>query len=268
MAFAEGELDDYGLNFPDLMSNETTTQLIKAIQARQLTNVHSSNVVKKDEAEAIKMADLATLEKGLAQNKILSPEQRVRLLMLLQELQGRPDDAYITLKTIKDSPKDAWYNLNELQLSERLGLESEVKRLGKDLKPVFFNSDFKIEKIAFCKSVQAFGQYEPLADSELKTGQLMILYVEYRGLSQEEKSGRYHSRCLASFDIWQDNQIKAFHFEALPAEDIGYSERQEGYLWMKWRPALLPGKYKLKVRLVDDLKKHSVDFEQPFELKS
>ena len=268
MAFAEEELDNYGLNFPDLMSSETTSQLIKAIQARQLTNVHSSNVLKKDDSEAIKMADLATLEKGLAQNKILSTEQRVRLLMLLQELQGRPDDAYITLKTIKDSPKDAWYNMSELQLSERLGLDKDVQRLGKDLKPVFFNSDFKIEKIALCKSVQAFGQYEPFTDNDMKTGQLMILYVEYRGLFQEEKNGRYHSRYLVSFDVWQDDQIKVFHYDALPAEDIGYSERQEGYLWMKWRPALLPGKYKLKVRLVDDIKKNGVDFEQFIELKS
>jgi hypothetical protein len=258
--------EEFDLDFPDLMSTELNSDFIRALKAHQGDSLSSLSSVQSN--SSLKELDLSGLEKGLKENQILSSEQRARLLVLLQELQGRPDDAYLTLKSLKESPKDMWYNVKELELSERLGLMGEVKRLGQDLSPVLFKPEFKIEKSVFCRSVKAFGEYEPLSTEEISSGQLMILYVEVLGLHQELKSEKYHSRCLASFDVFNESKIKVFSYAAPTAfEDICYSKRQESYLWMKWRPGLLPGKYFIKVRLQDDLLKKEAEWEHSFDLK-
>jgi hypothetical protein len=95
----------------------------------------------------------------------------------------------------------------------------------------------------------------------------MILYVEYMGLEQVQKDPFFSSRCEASFDVIGKDGVAVYRYQA--PEPFLYqtrSRRHESYLWMKWRPNLVPGSYTLVVTLRDLNAKISAQWSQELEI--
>lgn len=162
------------LEFPDLIEDELN-----------FTPALDGSVQK----PAMKFGDIeiSDLSDMIESSRRIDNQSRLRLSVLLSELLGRPDDAYIQLKSELRSEKADWYDLKELYLADLLGMEEEVRLKGKALRQRWFATEFNVGKIALCESVKAFGQYEPLNVLELRARQLMILYVECFGLSQSPR---------------------------------------------------------------------------------
>ena len=230
-----------GMEFPDLIEDEAKVVPLAKNQPHDLRVVGDGRGV-----------DLSYLSELVVASSRIEPDNRLRLSILLSELLGRPDDAYIQLKSEAKYVQKAWYGLRELYLADLLGMEGEVRLKGKELNRRWFSPEFKVGKIALCESVQAFGQYEPLDVSKLRVRQLMILYVECHGLSQSAQKEKFLSRCEASFDVIGGDGKAVYRYRApKPFLDKTRSRRIESYLWMKWKPDLAVGNYELVVRVKD-----------------
>ena len=228
------------MELPDLIEEEVGFLPLLNSPVQKLATADSRDV------------DLGDLWELIESSRRIESHDRLRLSVLLSELLGRPDDAYIQLKAESKSEEADWYGLQELYLADLLGMEREVRLKGKELHQRWFSAEFKVGKIALCESVQAFGQYEPLNVLELRARQLMILYVECYGLSQSPQKDKFLSRCEASFDVVGGDGRAVYRYRApQPFLDKTRSRRLESYLWMKWRPDLAVGRYELVVRVKD-----------------
>ena len=220
--------------------------------------------------------DIQQLLKATKNNKIIPNEQKLRIISLLHELSGKPDNAYITLKTIPDVSEQPWFQLKELHLAETLGLQQEVQELGEQLQENFFIPKLSIAKIEFCQSVNAFGQYQTLEGKNLRSGGLTILYIEIKGLLQkndhkklnvEPKSKIFKSRYTVSFDILNSDENTVFHHQMpRPQLDQSQSKRNDTYFWIKWRPDLTPGNYTVHAQVHDLLADRKTEFKRNFQL--
>ena len=242
---------------------------------------HSSNFkLGKDpiqmEVLAVESFDLEEFKKGVELNRTIPEEQRLRILSLIQELSGKPDHAYITLKTIPDVSEKSWFQLKELHLAETLGLQQDVQELGEQLQDKFFTPKLSIPKVEFCESVKAFGSYDTLDGKNLRSGGLVIIYIEIKGLKQENDQKKlnldpateiYKSRYTASFDILNSDDNTVFHHQTPnPQFDQSKSKRHDTYFWIKWRPNLTPGRYTLRAQIHDLLADRKTEFKKSFQL--
>ena len=245
-----------GMEFPDLIED--------VAKVAPLAKNRPHGLVIADDRDV----DLSYLPELVSASTRIEPQGRLRLSILLSELLGRPDDAYIQLKSEAEPGEADWYGLQELYLADLLGMEGEVRLKGNGLSRRWFSPDFKVGKIALCESVQAFGQYEPLDVSKLRARQLMILYVECHGLSQSVQKEKFLSRCEASFDVIGGDGKAVYRYRApQPFLDKTRSRRLESYLWMKWKPDLAVGRYELVVRVKDLGSGISSESRQKIEFK-
>lgn len=193
---------------------------------------------------------LEALEAALSSQRHMEDRHRLSLLSLVQMHLGRPDDAYVTLKGISGDTSDA-YHLQELQLANRLGLDDEVKRLGRRLSDRFFPRELQVTKVVLCSSVKGFGRYEPIPDGGLKSGQMAIVYIEMRDQKLQSRGPRFHSSCRVQFELHQGPHRVQHYVEPKAFDDSVLSDRRDSFVWIKWRASIPRGSYRMTV-IVDD----------------
>jgi hypothetical protein len=211
---------------------------------------------------------LKELEAHLLKLEGLKPAQRTTLLSLVQTLDERPDDAFITLKGLKTSGKPSpWLSLQELYLSEALGLEEEARDLGAELKGRWFPNRLRISKVEFCRSVKTFGNYEPMGDV-LQTGGYTLIYVELTGITQEVETDGYRRNYQVGFEIFSEGENGSGLSEpAQSFEDYSRSRRGETYVWIKWKAMLTPGPYRMVVKVEDTISGQSLQRDKAFSIR-
>jgi hypothetical protein len=210
-------------------------------------------------------------------SKKLSDTEQKRIRSLLQELLGKPDDAYITHKTIEGASEKLWHLSKELYLAEKLGMNQELEKLSQRLKNKTIQPQLEIQKVEFCRSVDGFGLYDIKSGKELRSGELCIIYVEMTGLFQKNdhekievspiKTPAFKSAYRSSFQILDHFDNSVFQYNnPREFEDRSHSPRHDSYAWIKWLPNLAPGSYTIKVNINDIYGDRNVQFEKKFKL--
>lgn len=201
---------------------------------------------------------LEHLEKALQNSNGLKDEEKLRLLSLLEEMQGRYDSSYLTFKAIKGQSQKDWYLLRELLLSEKLGLEDDILKSLAQLDARYRREVLKIKKVVLCTSIKSFGQYDPIPQQALPLRKSALIYVEFTGLTHYQKSkGEYQMSFNGSFDILDTNG-KLLYTEKLKKNKEGYtittkSKMKDFFIWTAWRPTVFrPGEYDMVVRLSEN----------------
>jgi hypothetical protein len=222
--------------------------------------------IKISKSELEKQA-LSSLKRQLENMSSLSSSQQLRLISLVEEMQGKPDQAYLSLKKIADKDEKLWYAFRELYLSDILGLEEDTHKLAHLINERLQLKRLKINKVLFCKSVKGFGIYDAYPGS-LSLNQTAIIYVEIHHLEQQVQSGTYRSSCRASFDIRDQHGLSVYHLNyPNPFAYEAQSPLQDYFIWVKWTPSLPPGKYKMHLNIEDEQSGITDVFVHSFELK-
>lgn len=242
--------------------------LIDLPDALELAPKSSENVKEiKVSKEEVQTETLRALKKEIEQMTGLNKSQQLRLLSLIQEMEGKPDQAYLTFKRIKESDDRIWHSFRELYLSDILGLEEDTHRLSHLITDKLFLKQLKINKVEFCSSVKGFGIYEAMKGS-LSYQKPVILYVEVNHLKQVLESGYYKSSCKASIEI-KDLSGKAV-FDYQYPNSFKYqakSSLNDYFIWVKWTPLILPGNYVMAFKITDEKANVSDIKEINFEIK-
>lgn len=210
---------------------------------------------------------LEALKKQILETSSFHPDQQLRLLSLVQEMQGHPDQAYLTFKRIKNQDQETWHAFRELYLSDILGLEEEAKTIGEILADKLFIKQLKVEKIAFCRSVKGFGRYDPFP-GPITSNREVILYVEVQNLKQVPEMQQFQSSCKASFTIYdsQDRPVYQFSYPQV-FNYLARSPLNDYFIWMKYTPSLPPGSYKMDLEIEDQRALSRAKGEFHFEIK-
>ena len=199
----------------------------------------------------------------------IGDEQRVRILSLIQEMQGFYDHAYLTLRSQKGVQGEPWYKIRELYLSEKLGLEEDTERLGSELQQRYFKESLAITKLEFCKSVQNFGSYTPLLDRDYTSGKKIMIYVEVKGIVQNKSpEGQYLSSFQGRFVVKNESDVVVYRENTLNTfKDVAYSEKRDYFFWIIWRANLPRGSYELSFTVEDDANLEKSTLEKKFILR-
>lgn len=217
--------------------------------------------------EEVEKQALVSLKQQLAEMSSLNSAQQLRLISLVEEMQGKPDQAYLTLKKISEKEDKLWYAFRELYLSDLLGLEEDTHKLAHLINERLQLKRLKINKVQFCKSVKGFGIFDAYPGT-LSLNQTAIIYVEIHYLDQQIQGGTYKSSCRASFDIRDKNGLSVYHFNYPNAFTYeAQSPLQDYFIWMKWTPSLPPGNYTMHLKIEDERSGNTDLFQHPFELK-
>jgi hypothetical protein len=140
------------------------------------------------------------------------------------------------------------------RLAELHGLEVRLRR----------GAPLRVEKMCFCRWIEAFGRYEPLADGQAvfdagcndQLGDLVQVYAEVRNFASEDQ-GPVHVTRLVSWaeirDYAQGKTVARIDFDN--REDRSRSPRQDYFINYRFRvPAHLPpGPYTLWIYVKDAL---------------
>lgn len=214
------------------------------------------------------MQTLSQFSDYIGSMKQLSDTQKKRLQVLLYEMENRFDDAYLTLKKIPGYDSKLWYQMKELYLSEKLGLEEEKKRLEKKIQDKLVKKEIAIKKVKFCSKVTQFGEYTEIKAQSLEALKMVILYVEIADLTQKmSKTESYHSGVNAKFSIFDEADAMVYqHPEKIEFNYTSQSKKSDYYIWLKWKPRLSTGKYRIKFEVVDRQSKKTDQFDHEFNI--
>lgn len=248
--------------------------ILNAAPLPDLTDLPSDLDLAPKQEKAVKVSQddlekqaLVSLKLQLEQITSLNPTQKLRLVSLIEEMQGKPDQAYLSLKKISNENDKLWFSFRELYLADLLGLEEDTHKLAHLINERLQLKRLKVNKVLFCKSVKGYGIYDAYP-GDLSLNQTTIVYVEIHHLEQQLQSGNYKSSCRASFDIRDQHGLSVYHYNyPNPFTYEAQSPLHDYFIWMKWTPSLSPGKYSMHMKIEDERSGTSDTFVHAFELK-
>jgi len=249
-------LDLSAASFPDLLELPSISEAVSKRAAE--ANVAS---------EVLEQQALNALKLQLEEIQDLNSVQKGRLISLIEELQRKPDQAYLTLKKISGEEGKLWYQFREIYLADYLGLEEDTQKLAHIINDRLLLKRLKINKIEFCKSVKGFGLFEAMP-SIISQNKTVIIYVEINYLEHKLEAGQYSSSCRASFRVTNKNGDEVFNFSY--PEPFNYSSQSllnDYFIWMKWTPSLPQGEYVMHLKIEDERAKTRENKDFKFEIK-
>jgi hypothetical protein len=123
-----------------------------------------------------------------------------------------------------------------------------------------------VGKLCLCRKIVGFGSYEPLTESRVKAGQLVLLYCEMTGMQYESKEESFVSRLSSKIEIGSvENDVVKWAYEFRPAVDVCASRRHDFFVNYKFSvpPGLPPGSYRLRLTQNDLIANRSTAAEIP-----
>ncbi|MEZ6066018.1 MAG: hypothetical protein R3B90_09990 [Planctomycetaceae bacterium] len=228
-------------------------------------------------------------ETRLEQSDVSGADQRQRELQLrlLHLLADEPALALQALPNLSLAEQEAWTKLiwslstelntrDSLTQNERLSqvveLVSEAERRFREAAPL------EVPIACFCHSINSFGNYDRFPQDVFRSGQPVLLYVELRNfLSGLTSEGLYRTRMRTTVEIVGtqmapdgtalERTIDRREFAA--TEDLCRSPRRDYYhsyrLDLPWQ--LEPGRYQLRLNIVDELGGKAASYEIPFAVQ-
>lgn len=216
----------------------------------------SKKVEKKDKVRTIEpiFSDLTLIE---LKNKLenftsLKDEEKQRFLMLIEELQGKYDASYLRLKAIKNQRGELWYQMKDLYLTEKLGLEEEKAIIVKKLSERFLTMPLKVNKIVLCSHVKSFSQYTEIKKQQVKGGVPFIIYTEIDGVYQQlGKDKKIKSSIEAYYHILDDEDRLIYQHKKMPFSYTTHSAKRDYFVWFTHKTYLNSGRYTVKIYIKD-----------------
>jgi hypothetical protein len=213
--------------------------------------------VKKEKIEKLEPINsdltLIELENKLENFSNLNKTDKARLILLIHEIRGKYDSSYIKLKSLSNKKGYLWYQMKDLYLTEKLGLEEEKANILKKLSERIFLMPLMVKELKFCTKVNGFGQYKEIKKQILGRNKQTIIYVEIDGVFQKKsKDGNYKSGFKTYFNVEDESgRIVYQQSEKEPFSYITQSLKRDYYVWLRWTPNLVSGQYTLNFVLED-----------------
>jgi hypothetical protein len=146
------------------------------------------------------------------------------------------------------------------RLDETQPVAATVSAVAGDLDPL------SIGKLCLCRKILGFGSFEPFKESQVKAGQLILLYCEMTGMQYESKDASFVSRLASKIEIGSvENGAFQWALELGPAVDVCGSRRHDFFVNYKLSvpPTLPPGSYRLRLTQTDLVANRSSSAEIP-----
>jgi len=235
---------------PDIIDGDTTAA--KKIKVDKIIKNDAQLKIEKLEPINSKLTFLE-LENQIENFSNLEEVDKMRLIVLIHELQGKYDSSYIKLKSISNKKGDLWYQMKDLYLTEKLGLEEEKANNVKKLSERIFSMPLMVKELKFCSKVSGFGQYTEIKKQSLVKNKQTIIYVEIDGVFQKKsKDGNYVSGFNTHFNVEDESgKIVYQKSEKSPFSYKTQSLKRDYYIWLRWTPVLISGEYRLNFVLED-----------------
>ena len=115
-----------------------------------------------------------------------------------------------------------------------------------------------VVSLAFCRKVDGFGNFEPLAASALKPGKPVGLYWEVEGLVAKSDATGHHTRLGSAIEVVDDSGTLVWSSHLGQAEDSCRRPRRDYFVNTRLTlpENLKPGTYQLRLKLEDLIGKH------------
>lgn len=117
-------------------------------------------------------------------------------------------------------------------------------------------ADLAVPTLALCKRVDGFGTYEPFDPATFPAGRASdaIIYAEVANFSSQKLDGkRWQTTLTQTATLYRDTGVPVLNDKTVEFIDHSRNRRNDFFVvkLLKLPPTLLPGKYVLKVTIVD-----------------
>ncbi|MGD0898956.1 MAG: hypothetical protein ABR915_14045 [Thermoguttaceae bacterium] len=192
-------------------------------------------------------------------------QSRLRMLYLLA---GRREDALQPIPTAPAALQDFWtkqlYGLGVWLDADRTPdaarraadtkriLSEAVARLGE-------SSPLAVRNLAFCTSVQSFGEIRPFKKAEFTPDQEVLLYAEVDNFAAESTPKGFHTSLRSNYQIFDGRGQRVADHEFAPIEEFCQNFRRDFFISYHLRipKQIYPGRHALQLT-VEDLKSRKV----------
>ncbi|MCG8651535.1 MAG: hypothetical protein MI861_16960 [Pirellulales bacterium] len=126
----------------------------------------------------------------------------------------------------------------------------------------------EVRSLAFCTSIESYGQIKPFADNRFDAGQQVILYCEVENFHVTESSAGYQTHLQGSYDIYNEDDEKVVS-QLLPADKQTTANYLRDYFvaYQMYLPQQLSaGTYRLQLTMEDVSGKKYGQASIPFEI--
>lgn len=144
-----------------------------------------------------------------------------------------------------------------------------VRAASRQLQPL---SKLRIRRLNFCNRIDGFGMIDEFPVFEFNAGQPLLLYAEIENyMSELTANGQYRSEFAARIEFVRDGETEPIVSRTiqLPGiEDFCATERTDYFQSYELTvPSLSPGRYRLRLRIRDQLSLQTTATEIPFEIR-
>lgn len=202
-------------------------------------------------------------------------------LRLLQIMAGEPEQALAGIPGVSLYEQEFWTQVlwllsNELEPtheSDAVRLARTVDLLTDAARQARTRAPLEISPACFCHKITSFGSYERFAQDEFRAGQPVLVYAELRNFASERTSeSRFRTRLRSAMEIvsLDGEQPSIADRRDLPVtEDLCRSPRTDYFhsYRLDLPPQLPPGRYVLRLSLVDEISRKSAACELPFVVR-
>lgn len=193
-------------------------------------------------------------------------------LRLLRMLAGRTEDALEPIPRISPTEQDFWsrqvfalatYLDHHQQPDSHRRAAASVSHLDDAVAKMRELGSLSLRRLAFCKSVQGYGAYEPYDDSSFAAGQQVSIYLEVENYRSVSTENGFATLFGASFEILDDQGERVDGGEFPSIEDHCRSRRRDFHIQygLDLPQSLEAGDYRLQI-VVKDLQSNKIGSAQ------
>ena len=235
-------------------------------------------------------AELQEAEESEGSGDTLPDDARRRMeiqLRLLHLLANEPEQALRVIPDLPAEQQEFWVQLlwtvaNELNpppgSDEGDRLRKTLKQLREAERHLQQATPLTISKAWFCYRIDSFGSYERFTQDVFRPGQPVLVYAELENFESELTAGNsYRTRLRTTLEIFPVDEAGNVSPSALPVdrkelaatEDLCRSVRRDYFhsYRLDIPSQLPPGRYVLRLTMLDELSRKSATTEMPFALQ-
>ncbi|MEJ7592717.1 MAG: hypothetical protein WKF77_14300 [Planctomycetaceae bacterium] len=255
----------------------SSTETVDTTEAAQGSEALLAPVIAQVEKE---LAQWPTLPNGIPQNEMEWRRQQTDLRMLYL-IAGRSAESIRVIELLPEKEQEFWQSMMLAMESYRRSDDSAaraeqltetldyVRTASRQLQPL---STMKIRRLNFCNRIDGFGSFSVFPTPDFNAGQPLLLYAEIENYRSELTSdGQYRSEFAAMIEFFREGETEpiASRTIRLPEiEDLCSAERTDYFQSYELTvPSLSPGKYRLRLRVRDQLSLQTATTELPFDIR-
>jgi len=202
-------------------------------------------------------------------------------LRMLYLIDGRSADSIRVIESLPEEEQEFWQSMMLALESYRRGDNSTprsnqlaetldyVRTASRQLQPL---STLRIRRLNFCNRIDGFGALSVFPVSDFNAGQPLLLYAEVENYKSELTSdGQHRSVFAAMIEFVREGETEPITSRTIrlpEIEDLCAARRTDYFQSYELTvPSLLPGKYKLRLRVRDQFSQQTATSELPFDIR-